>query len=104
MTRLLSDLIGARSDSKSVLPHVAKTNTFNVVADKAFPGIGRFREKLLDAVGDHVNVSLSGAGPSLYAVLPAREAAESVAAALAQQGLTPIVAGMAEKPLIVLEK
>ena len=74
------------------------------MADRAFPGIGRFREALTGAVGGEGNVSLSGAGPSLYAVLSTREGAERVAATLTQQGLTPIVAGMAERPLMVLER
>ena len=49
-------------------------------------------------------VSLSGAGPSLYAVLPTLADAEAAQAALTTQGLTPIVAGMAERPLILLER
>ena len=103
-TRRLQGLIEEGEPLSSVLPYVAATNTFNVVADRAFPGIGRFKEALMEAVAGERNVSLSGAGPSLYAVLATREEAERVAGALTQQGLTPIVAGMADRPLSVLER
>ena len=103
-TRELGGLIESGASMGDVLPSVGAVNTFNGVADRAFPGIGRFRDALRGAVGTGVNVSLSGAGPSLYAVLGAREAAEGVAATLTQQGLTPIVAEMAEQPLSVLER
>lgn len=103
-TRRLQGLIESGSSPHDILAHVAARNTFNAVADRAFPGIGRFRDSLRTAAGDEANVSLSGAGPSLYAVLPTREAAEGAAAILTQQGLTPIVAGTAERPLAVLER
>ncbi len=103
-TGRLRGLIEDGAPLPSILPYVGATNTFNAVADRAFPGIGSFREALTEAVGGEGNVSLSGAGPSLYAVLATREGAERVAAALTQQGLTPIVAGMAERPLTVLER
>ena len=103
-TRGLGGLIESGSSSEAVLPSVGAVNTFNTVADRAFPGIGRFRDALRGAVASEANVSLSGAGPSLYAVLGTREEAEQVAAALTQGGLTPIVARMAERPLIVLER
>lgn len=103
-TRGLRGLIESGSSMGDVLPNVAAVNTFNAVADRAFPGIGRFRDALKGAVGWGANVSLSGAGPSLYAVLWTREAAEGAAATLTQEGLTAIVAGMAERPLIVLER
>lgn len=103
-TRGLQGLLESEASMDAVLTSVGAVNTFNGVADRAFPGIGRFREALLRAVGDGVNVSLSGAGPSLYAVVGTREEAEETAATLAQAGLTPIVAGMAERPLVVLER
>lgn len=103
-TRGLGRLIESGSSTHDVLAHAGAVNTFNGVADRAFPGIGRFREALVRAVPGEANVSLSGAGPSLYAVLGAREEAEGVAATLTQGGLTPIVAGMAERPLLVLER
>ncbi len=103
-TRRLRGLIEEGAELSAVAPYVAATNTFNVVADRAFPGIGRFRGALTEAVAGEANVSLSGAGPSLYAVLATREEAERVAGVLTQEGLTPIVAGMAERPLMVLER
>ena len=103
-TRGLKGLIESESPTGDVLSHVGAVNTFNEVADRAFPGIGRFREALGQAVPGEANVSLSGAGPSLYAVLGTWEAADNVAATLTQSGLTPIVAGMAERPLVVLER
>ncbi len=103
-TRGLKELIESGSSVGDVLRGVAAVNTFNSVADRAFPGIGRFREALAQAVPGEANVSLSGAGPSLYAVLGTREEADGAAATLTQQGLTPIVAGMAERPLSVLER
>ncbi len=103
-TRRLRELIASGSSTPDILTHVASTNTFNAVADRAFPGIGRFRDSLRAAVGDEPNVSLSGAGPSLYAVLPTQEEAERAAETLTQEGLTPIVAGMVERPLMVLER
>ncbi len=103
-TRQLRELIESGSPLSSVLPNVAAFNTFNGVADRAFPGIVRFRDSLRAAVGSETNVSLSGAGPSLYAVLPTQEDAESAAATLTHEGLTPIVAGMVERPLTLLER
>ena len=103
-TRGLKALIEAEASMDDILPNVGAVNTFNGVADRAFPGIGRFRDALVQAVGNGVNVSLSGAGPSLYVVVGTREEAEGAAARLSQAGLTPIVAGMAERPLVVLER
>ena len=100
----LRRLVESGADAPEILAAIGTTNTFNAVADRAFPGIGRFRDALTAAVGDAANVSLSGAGPSLYAVLPTLAAAEAAQAALTAQGLTPIVAGMAERPLILLER
>ena len=103
-TRGLQGLIESGTSPEAVLPSVGAVNTFNGVADRAFPGIGRFRAALTQAVPGEANVSLSGAGPSLYAVLGTREEAEQAEAALTQEGLTPIVVGMAEGPLSVLER
>ncbi|MYD36340.1 MAG: hypothetical protein F4X20_04890 [Dehalococcoidia bacterium] len=103
-TRGLGELIESGSSMDDVLTSVGAVNTFNGVADRAFPGIGRFREALVRVVPGEANVSLSGAGPSLYAILGTREEAEGVAATLTEQGLASIVAGMAERPLSVLER
>ena len=103
-TRRLQGLIESGASVDEILSRAATTNTFNAVADRAFPGIDRYRDALSEAVGSDAKVSLSGAGPSLYAVLPTREGAEGVAGALTQQGFTPIVAGMAEGALAVLER
>ena len=102
--RGLGEFIESGSSPEDVLASVGAVNTFNGVAGRAFPGIGRFREALAQAVPGETNVSLSGAGPSLYAVLGTRESADNVAVALTQEGLMPIVAGMAERPLVVLER
>ena len=79
-------------------------NTFNAVASRAFPGIERFQAALRTAVGGDTAVSLSGAGPSLFAVLPTEADAERAAETLRHQGFAPIVAGMADRPLTVLER
>ena len=103
-TLALRHLVESGAGASEILAAIGTTNTFNAVADRAFPGIGRFRDALTAAVRGAANVSLSGAGPSLYAVLPTKGEAEEVGDTLSQQGLTPIVAGMAERPLTLLER
>ena len=103
-TLALRRLVDSAAGASEILAAIGMTNTFNAVADRAFPGIGRFRDALTAAVRGAANVSLSGAGPSLYAVLPTKGEAEEVGDTLSQQGLTPIVAGMAERPLSLLER
>ena len=103
-TMALRRLVESGAGVSEILAAVGTTNTFNAVADRAFPGMGRFRNALTAAVRGAANVSLSGAGPSLYAVLPTKGEAEEVGDTLSQQGVTPIVAGMAERPLILLER
>ena len=103
-TLALRRLVESGAGAPEILAAIGTTNTFNAMADRAFPGIGRFRDALTLAVGAGATVSLSGAGPSLYSVLASHDEAEEIANKLTTQGLTPIVAGMAERPLILLER
>ena len=102
--RSLAAKLESNEQSETLLREIGATNTFNRVADRAFPGIGRFRDALQQAVGDARNVSLSGAGPSLYSVLPTADDAEAARLTLLEKGLTAIVAAMANRPLMILER
>ena len=102
--RSLAARLESNEQSETLLREIGAANTFNYVADRVFPGIGRFRDALQQAVGDAGNVSLSGAGPSLYSILPTAEDAEAARLTLLEQGLTAIVAAMANRPLMILER
>ncbi len=103
-TRELQSLIQDGAPAADIFSRVGSTNTFNDVAERAFPGIGRFRGVLARAVGQAANVGMSGAGPSLYAILSTHAQAREVVDELTQEGLTPLLADMAERPLTVLER
>ncbi len=103
-TRKLGRLLESGAPPERALSRIGVINTFNGVAARAFPGIGRFRDALRRAVGESTSVSLSGAGPALYAVLPTQRQAERARSTLSREGVMSIVAGMAERPLTVIER
>ncbi len=70
----------ARSDA---LRHEWLTNSFDRVADVAFPGLGDLRVALRDACG---NAVLCGAGPSLFALMDDERAATDAAEQLRRAG------------------
>ena len=102
--RGLHDRIRDGASRADIISGVGVANTFNAVADRAFPGIDRFRAIFRGAVGDKANVSLSGAGPALYAMMPTEQAALDVNSTLTEEGVAAIVARTADRPLTVLER
>jgi 4-diphosphocytidyl-2-C-methyl-D-erythritol kinase len=59
----------------------AAANGFERVAEELFPGLGEHRARLRAAGAPWVR--LSGAGPTLFTLVPARRQAEAIAARLA---------------------
>ena len=102
--RDLHDLIRNHAPLPDTIKGVGVANTFNAVADRAFPGIDRFRAIFRDAAGDQANVSLSGSGPALYAMLPTERAALSINSMLTEEGVAAIVTRTVDRPLKILER
>ena len=102
--RELYNLIRDQAPLSDTIKGVGIANTFNAVADRAFPGIDRFHAIFRDAAGDQANVSLSGAGPALYAMVPTERAALTISSVLTEEGVAAIVARTADRPLTLLER
>ena len=102
--RDLHNLIRNQAPLADTIKGVGVVNTFNAVADRAFPGIDRFRTIFRDAAGDRANVSLSGAGPALCAMLPTERAALNINSMLTEEGVAAIVTRTADRPLTILER
>ena len=62
-------------------------NTFEHIADQVYPGHAERRRALASAVGGRAH--LSGAGPSLFAVVAGRAEGERACARLCAEGLAP---------------
>ena len=60
-------------------------NAFDAVAPRAFPGLGAYRDALRQAGA--ASVHLAGSGPTLFALVESKEAAERVGEALGRTGL-----------------
>jgi 4-diphosphocytidyl-2-C-methyl-D-erythritol kinase len=65
-------------------------NSFEAVADQAFPSLPSYREAMLAEGSSPVH--LSGAGPTIFCLVENRRAADGIAARLRSRGLNPLVA------------
>lgn len=74
-------------------------NAFDAAADAVYPDFAALRRRLSDAVGAPLH--LTGAGPSLFALAPSRQAAAAASARVRALGLSARVAqSVARRPSI----
>jgi 4-diphosphocytidyl-2-C-methyl-D-erythritol kinase len=65
-------------------------NSFESIASRLFPELATHRAAMLESGASSVH--LSGAGPAIFALLPAEQEASSIAARLSERGYNPLVA------------
>jgi 4-diphosphocytidyl-2-C-methyl-D-erythritol kinase len=78
-------------------------NAFQAVAEDAFPGIGRAWRLFQDIVGDASPIAMSGAGPTLFAVLEEEARAIAIHRALRERSLRAYLTETGERPITVLD-